>query len=104
MIGAVVNVALVALLKIPAQTFEQGFNTTKVTGPYIWLTVAVYNCLIFSLVVKAKKIHKQIGSIFLLLLTFLLAFFGGCLLGLIPATIMTTKDVKTIEQNIETNE
>lgn len=64
-------------------------------GGYI---VAIIFCTYLSFqIIREKNLFKNFGAIVLFLLTILLSLFGGGLLGLIPTTMLSSKNT-TMEQ------
>jgi len=68
------------------------FASSYITGASVGQVVAIIFCLIIAiLVVKAKNGFKNFSYILLIVLSGLLAVFGGNLVGLIPVAYLTTR-------------
>ncbi|MBU6415034.1 hypothetical protein KGQ34_02220 [Patescibacteria group bacterium] len=71
-----------------ATTFSQGFSLGYEVGVKIGI---VYSLIISCVVLIQRKLYKNFWYFILALLSGLLAFFGGSLLGLIIPAFMTTR-------------
>lgn len=65
--------------------FEFGMRVGNIVAIVVVLGISV-------LILKKKNLLDNFGHIILILLSGLLAFFGGGLLGLIPVAFLTTKE------------
>lgn len=67
-------------------------SSASVYGYRLGLTVAVGACVYLSSIVLVKKnLLKNYGYLLLVILSGILALFGGGLLGLIPAAFLSTR-------------
>lgn len=64
--------------------FSEGISLTT-------LTEVLFSMGLFLIILKAKKMHKRYMYVILVLLSGVLATFGGSVLGLIFPTLLTTK-------------
>ena len=74
----------------PEDTFQDGFHVGLRVGGYIAVAAVL---VITFMIVRDKKILTNFSSIILLLLSGVLAFIGGGILGLIIPAYLTTKAV-----------
>jgi len=88
-LGVIISV-LIDILS-GANTFDQGLNI----GLKVGMITSIIFCVITSgLLLKEKKLFKNFWYIFLVLLSGILAYFGGSLFGLIIPAFITTKQSK----------
>ena len=101
LIGAVSNLVLSIVLNLPMNTTQDGFETIKHTHKYIILISGIYVSTINIIIAKSKYCLNKISSIVSILISFCIGLLFGCILGLIPSAIMTTKEICS-EHNDET--
>ncbi len=83
-IALVFLIAVVVALTTGTTSYDAGFRIGE--------TSAIVLVITFSLVVVNAKKSWTFSNILLVLLSGILAFFGGGLLGLVPTAYLTTRD------------
>lgn len=78
-------------LLLPATAdFSEGFNLGLRIGPFV---AAVVTLVLSFLILSKKRLMSNFGLILLAIVTGILGFWGGGLLGLIPTAYLTTRKI-----------
>lgn len=77
----------ISLILCNVKTYENSISIGRQAGQIVAI---IYTFLFAFLIVKAKLIYTKISAILLVLTTIFLTLLGGCLLGCIPLSILTT--------------
>lgn len=74
-----------------AKTFEEGARLGAFYGPLFGMLYGVFVCL---WIIISKKIYNSFSAVLLTIITVPVLYFFGCIIGMIPAAILTTYDSK----------
>ena len=98
LVSGVISAVIVAVFYPDATTFEEGAKL----GYFYGSRVAMFYCLILSVLLAVKKsLGLNPVALFLIIISPILGFVFGCIGGIIPVTILTVLEPKNNTSQIE---
>lgn len=89
LIAGLMSGFIVAIFHPNAKTFAEGARLGAFYGPLMGMLYGVFICL---WIIVSKKIYNSFSAVLLTIITVPVLYFFGCIIGMIPASILTTYD------------